>query len=138
MFVKHIQQETGTRVQIKGIGSGFVDAETGRESDEPMHIHITYVSMLTIVVQELTIFHSRGPDELQLSRAKNLTEDLLQVVHSEHAKARALLQQLQMELHQAQMQYAAYSGYAVSIVLDSVFDVDCDNVDPGIRPAATV
>lgn len=43
MFVKYIQQETGTRVQIKGLGSGFVDAETGRESDEPMHIHITYV-----------------------------------------------------------------------------------------------
>lgn len=43
MFVKYIQQETGTRVQIKGIGSGFVDQETGRESDEPMHIHITCV-----------------------------------------------------------------------------------------------
>jgi hypothetical protein len=42
LFVKYIQQETGTRVQIKGIGSGFVDQETGRESDEPMHIHITY------------------------------------------------------------------------------------------------
>lgn len=42
LFVKYIQQETGTRVQIKGQGSGFVDAETGRESDEPMHIHITY------------------------------------------------------------------------------------------------
>jgi hypothetical protein len=43
MFVKHIQQETGTRVQIKGQGSGFYETETGRESDEPMHIHITYV-----------------------------------------------------------------------------------------------
>lgn len=41
MFVKYIQQETGTRVQIKGLGSGFVDQESGRESDEPMHIHIT-------------------------------------------------------------------------------------------------
>ena len=44
MFVKYIQQETGTRVQIKGQGSGFVDQETGKESDEPMHIHITCVS----------------------------------------------------------------------------------------------
>ncbi|GJJ10534.1 hypothetical protein Clacol_004761 [Clathrus columnatus] len=93
MFVKHIQQETGTRVQIKGIGSGFVDAETGRESDEPMHIHIT------------------GPDELQLARAKNLTEDLLEVVRVEHAKAKVLMQQQQLELHQAQMQYA-YGAYA--------------------------
>lgn len=45
MFVKYIQQETGTRVQIKGLGSGFVDQETGKESDEPMHIHITYVTV---------------------------------------------------------------------------------------------
>ncbi|KAF7985787.1 hypothetical protein HWV62_415 [Athelia sp. TMB] len=94
MFVKYIQQETGTRVQIKGMGSGFVDQETGRESDEPMHIHIT------------------GPDEGQVARAKVLTEDLLEVVRSEHAKMALVVQQQQMELHQAQMQYAAYSGYA--------------------------
>ena len=43
LFVKYIQQETQTRVQIKGQGSGFIDQETGRESDEPMHIHITCV-----------------------------------------------------------------------------------------------
>ena len=42
MFVKYIQQETGTRVQIKGLGSGFVDQETGHEHDEPMFIHVTY------------------------------------------------------------------------------------------------
>jgi len=94
MFVKYIQQETGTRVQIKGVGSGFVDQETGRESDEPMHIHIT------------------GPDEGQVARAKVLTEDLLEVVRSEHAKMQSIVQQQQMELHQAQMQYAAYAGYA--------------------------
>ncbi|KAG6334844.1 hypothetical protein ID866_4249 [Astraeus odoratus] len=94
MFVKYIQQETGTRVQIKGLGSGFVDQETGKESDEPMHIHIT------------------GPDEGQVARAKVLTEDLLEVVHSEHAKAQAVLVQQQMELHQAQMQYAQYSAMA--------------------------
>lgn len=94
MFVKYIQQETGTRVQIKGIGSGFVDQETGKESDEAMHIHIT------------------GPDEGQVARAKVLTEDLLEVVRSEHAKMAVVVQQQQMELHQAQMQYAAYAGYA--------------------------
>ena len=49
MFVKYIQQETQTRVQIKGIGSGFIDQETGRESDEPMHIHITYVVHLVLL-----------------------------------------------------------------------------------------
>ncbi|KAF8555884.1 hypothetical protein OG21DRAFT_1602647 [Imleria badia] len=91
VFVKYIQQETGTRVQIKGIGSGFVEQETGKESDEPMHIHIT------------------GPDEGQVARAKVLTEDLLEVVRAEHGKAQAGLVQQQMELHQAQMQFAQYS-----------------------------
>ncbi|KAG1779864.1 hypothetical protein EV702DRAFT_1211121 [Suillus placidus] len=52
-----------------------------------MHIHIT------------------EPDENRLSRAKVLTEDLLEVVRSEHAKA---MMQQQMELHQAQMQFAQY------------------------------
>ncbi|KAG1738973.1 hypothetical protein EDB19DRAFT_1895564 [Suillus lakei] len=95
MFVKYIQQETSTRVQIKGQGSGFVEQETGRESDEPMHIHIT------------------GPDENQVARAKVLTEDLLEVVRSEHAKAQSAMMQQQMELHQAQMQFAQYpmGGY---------------------------
>ena len=41
MFVKYIQQETNTRVQIKGLGSGFVDQDTGHEHDEPMYIHVT-------------------------------------------------------------------------------------------------
>jgi len=90
MFVKYIQQETGTRVQIKGLGSGFVDQETGKESDEPMHIHIT------------------GPEEGQVARAKVLTDDLLEVVRGEYAKVKALMHQQQMELHQAQMQYASY------------------------------
>jgi hypothetical protein len=43
MFVKYIQAETGTRVQIKGLGSGFYENDTGRESEEPMHINVTYV-----------------------------------------------------------------------------------------------
>ncbi|KAJ3565293.1 hypothetical protein NP233_g7720 [Leucocoprinus birnbaumii] len=42
-FVKYIQQETSTRVQIKGIGSGFIDQETGQEEPTPMYIHITSV-----------------------------------------------------------------------------------------------
>jgi len=95
--VKYIQQETGTRVQIKGIGSGFVDQETGKESDEPLYIHIT------------------GPEEGQVARAKVLTEDLLSVVRVEHGKMATVVAQQQMELHQAQAQYAAYSamsGYA--------------------------
>lgn len=40
-YVKHIQQETGCRVQIKGRGSGYLEAATNRESDEEMYLHVT-------------------------------------------------------------------------------------------------
>ncbi|KAJ7065220.1 hypothetical protein C8F01DRAFT_982633 [Mycena amicta] len=102
-FVKYIQQETQTRVQIKGIGSGFVDQETGRESDEPLYIHIT------------------GPEDQQVARAKVLTEDLLSVVRTEHAKVAMSLQHEQMELRNAQMQYAHYGALA-GVCFDHVFD----------------
>jgi hypothetical protein len=35
--VKHIQQATRCRVQIKGRGSGFIESSTGRESDEALN-----------------------------------------------------------------------------------------------------
>lgn len=56
--------------------------------------------------------HFSGPDETQVERAKVLTEDLLLVVRQEHAKMQQFLQRQQMELHQAQAQYAAYSAMA--------------------------
>jgi hypothetical protein len=56
---------------------------------------------------------SSGPEEGQVARAKVLTDDLLVVVRQEHAKVQAQLQQQQMELHQAQAQYAAYSAMGV-------------------------
>ena len=39
-YVKHIQQETRCRVQIKGRGSGFIERDTNDESDEPMYLHV--------------------------------------------------------------------------------------------------
>lgn len=39
-YVKHIQQETGCRVQIKGRGSGYVELSTGHESEEEMFLHV--------------------------------------------------------------------------------------------------
>lgn len=41
--VKHIQQETHVRVQVKGHGSGYIENSTGKEADEPMFLHLTYV-----------------------------------------------------------------------------------------------
>ena len=39
-YVKHIQQESRCRVQIKGRGSGFNEPGTNMESDEPMYLHV--------------------------------------------------------------------------------------------------
>lgn len=58
-YVKHIQQETGCRVQIKGRGSGYLEAATNRESDEDMFLHVT------------------GPDANMVEKAKELCEDLI-------------------------------------------------------------
>lgn len=40
-YVKHIHQETGCRIQLKGKGSGFLETNTGKESDEPLHVHLS-------------------------------------------------------------------------------------------------
>lgn len=42
-YVKHIQQETRCRVQIKGRGSGFIENGLNTESDEPMYLHVACV-----------------------------------------------------------------------------------------------
>ncbi|KAJ9104332.1 hypothetical protein QFC19_003972 [Naganishia cerealis] len=87
MFVKYIQSETGTRVQIKGIGSGFYETDTGMESTDPMHINIA------------------GPDESQVEKAKELANDLLDVVRQEYEKAR------QASMGGMGMGMSGYSGY---------------------------
>ncbi|SPQ27389.1 885bccf3-016e-4ee0-a1fb-7cdae83bc581 [Thermothielavioides terrestris] len=65
-YVKHIQQETGCRVQIKGRNSGYVEASTGRESDEDMYLHVA------------------GPDPKMVEKAKELCEDLLANVREQY------------------------------------------------------
>ncbi|PGH03787.1 hypothetical protein AJ79_07263 [Helicocarpus griseus UAMH5409] len=67
-YVKHIQQETRCRVQIKGRGSGFTEHGTGRESDEPMYLHVA------------------GPDPKEVQNAKSLCEDLLANVKEQYEK----------------------------------------------------
>ncbi|KAI9815060.1 MAG: hypothetical protein M1827_002903 [Pycnora praestabilis] len=67
-YVKHIQQETRCRVQIKGRGSGFMEHGTGRESDESMYLHVA------------------GPDPNEVQRAKELCEDLLGNVKEQYEK----------------------------------------------------
>ncbi|KAL1996995.1 hypothetical protein VTN49DRAFT_7860 [Thermomyces lanuginosus] len=67
-YVKHIQYKTGCRVQIKGRGSGFREAGTDRESDEPMYLHVT------------------GPDPKEVQHAKELCEDLLANVREQYQR----------------------------------------------------
>ena len=80
-----------------------------------MFIHVTCVPTPLLSISRPLTTSYRGPDEGQVQRAKALTEDLLEVVKQEHDKMKAVLAQQQMELHQAQVQYAAYSAYAVCI-----------------------
>ncbi|KAH8888181.1 hypothetical protein GQ53DRAFT_749104 [Thozetella sp. PMI_491] len=70
-YVKHIQQETGCRVQIKGRGSGYVEVATGRESDEDMFLHVA------------------GPDPRMVEKAKELCEDLLSNVREAYEEFKA-------------------------------------------------
>ncbi|KAJ3574290.1 hypothetical protein NPX13_g4416 [Xylaria arbuscula] len=65
-YVKHIQQETGCRVQIKGRGSGYLEASTNRESDDDMYLHVA------------------GPDPKMVEKAKELCEDLVSNVKEEY------------------------------------------------------
>ncbi|KAL8694332.1 MAG: hypothetical protein Q9224_003585 [Gallowayella concinna] len=67
-YVKHIQQETRCRVQIKGRNSGFMEHGTGRESDEPMYLHVA------------------GPDPSEVQRARELCEDLLSNVKDQYER----------------------------------------------------
>ncbi|KAI1333978.1 hypothetical protein F5Y15DRAFT_403366 [Xylariaceae sp. FL0016] len=70
-YVKHIQQETGCRVQIKGRGSGYLEASTNRESDEDMYLHVA------------------GPDPKMVEKAKELCEDLLGNVKEQYEEFKA-------------------------------------------------
>nr|OQO18624.1 hypothetical protein B0A51_14214 [Rachicladosporium sp. CCFEE 5018] len=66
-YVKHIQQETRCRVQIKGRGSGFKEFDTGNESDEQMYLHVA------------------GPDAAEVENAKQMCISLLESVKESYA-----------------------------------------------------
>jgi hypothetical protein len=70
-YVKHIQQETRCRVQIKGRGSGFMEHATGAEADEPMYLHVA------------------GPDPKEVQKAKELCVDLLANVRQQYERFKA-------------------------------------------------
>ncbi|GIZ44236.1 hypothetical protein CKM354_000744000 [Cercospora kikuchii] len=65
-YVKHIQQETRCRVQIKGRGSGFMEHDTGRESDEQMYLHVA------------------GPEQAMVDSAEEMCKSLLDSVRQQY------------------------------------------------------
>ncbi|KAK5954726.1 hypothetical protein OHC33_004450 [Knufia fluminis] len=70
-YVKHIQNETRCRVQIKGRNSGFLEHGTGAESEEPMYLHVA------------------SPDAEQVERAKQLCESLVDSVRQDYGNFKA-------------------------------------------------
>lgn len=112
LFVKYIQQETQTRVQIKGQGSGFVETDTGREGEDPIHISVTCVDLLhSLCTLILTTLSHSGPDQVMVDKATEMAKDLLEVVTEEHGKARAVLEQgYQQQQQNFQQQQGGYGG----------------------------
>ncbi|KAI8816541.1 uncharacterized protein EV422DRAFT_545661 [Fimicolochytrium jonesii] len=67
-YVKHIQAETQTKVQLKGKGSGYIENATGMEADDALHIHIT------------------GFQEEAVESAKKLCQDLIDTVKEDYKR----------------------------------------------------
>ena len=85
-YVKHIQQETRCRVQIKGRGSGFMEHGTGQESDEAMYLHVAWVHCILAASAVLQLTDLSGPDPREVQHAKELCEDLLVNVKEQYQR----------------------------------------------------
>ncbi|KAF9110552.1 hypothetical protein BGX27_006188 [Mortierella sp. AM989] len=70
-YVKHVQNETKTRVQLKGYGSGYLEVDTGRESDEPLYINII------------------GNSQEDVDAAERLCKDLVETVKAEYERMKS-------------------------------------------------
>lgn len=122
-YVKHIQQETGCRVQIKGRGSGFMEHSTGQESDEPMYLHVA------------------GPQPPQVQKAKELCEDLLKSVRQNYENFKANPPPQRMESYTdgygADAQRGGYSSYGRSSSSYHQSGYNANNPSPAPGTTAT-
>lgn len=48
--VEYILNETGAVMTLRGKGSGFLDFKEKKESDEPLHIHVRLVFIVTVLI----------------------------------------------------------------------------------------
>ncbi|CAO3589452.1 unnamed protein product [Absidia cylindrospora] len=98
-YVKHISSVTGCRIQLRGKGSGFYEQETGMESEEPLHIHIS------------------TPRQEMLPKAVQLAKDLIGTIKEEvekrnqHNSYNRGYHQSPGNYHYAQQQGYDYQGY---------------------------
>lgn len=83
-YVKHIQSETGCRVQIKGLGSGYVENATNREAEEEMFLHVTYGRTPSLSCSMFSDARCRGPDPDMVAKGKELCEDLVANVREQY------------------------------------------------------
>ncbi|RMZ83771.1 hypothetical protein DV738_g856, partial [Chaetothyriales sp. CBS 135597] len=120
-YVKHIQQESGCKVQIKGRGSGFMEHSTGQESDEPIYLHVT------------------APQPQQVQKGKELCEDLLASVRQnyEHFKANPPPQRPESytDGYGADAHRNQYSAYARSGSYNSPYPQSHTPTAPAAAPA---
>ncbi|KAG0378717.1 hypothetical protein BGX24_003004 [Mortierella sp. AD032] len=70
-YVKHVQNETRTRVKLKGQGSGFLEVESGREAEEPLYISIV------------------GNAQEEVDEAERLCKDLVETVRGEYERMKS-------------------------------------------------
>ncbi|KAF9911063.1 hypothetical protein EC991_004936 [Linnemannia zychae] len=70
-YVKHVQNETRTRVKLKGQGSGFLEVESGREAEEPLYISIV------------------GNSQEEVDEAERLCKDLVETVRAEYERMKS-------------------------------------------------
>jgi hypothetical protein len=98
--VKYITQHSGgTRVQLKGRGSGYREPNETQEGDEPMYLHLS----------------SSG--HVNLEKAKNLAEGLLRKVKQNYAKfleAKKAKEEQQQQSSYSADPYQQYYAYMYS------------------------
>ena len=79
--MKHIQEETRCRIQIKDRGSGFIEHGNGRER---MRICISMWRKYIENAQGYILTYDSGPDPNKVQKAKELYEDLLKNVREQY------------------------------------------------------
>ncbi|KAF9586521.1 hypothetical protein BGW38_003207 [Lunasporangiospora selenospora] len=91
-YVKHVQNETHTRVQLKGRGSGYLEVESGQEADESLYINIL------------------GKTQEDVDEAVRLCKELVETIKAEYDRMKSR-PPMQQEHYGHGRQYGNRTGY---------------------------